>query len=257
MNGRVYERRCDLSPSGDRFIYFAANHRPPLGTWTAVSRPPYFTALAVWPKGDAWGGGGLFDTENTILLNHQASQMALLGDSRLPKAIKVSQTPNAGGGEDAPILRCRLQRDGWELLREGDWREYSLDAPMAFVCDPPETWSRPHPSSSIPVRLRVRTLGMHEQQGPWYVLHYDLIDEAGEVRRDLGRLDWADWDHGGDLLMASDGRLQRLAVGSAGASFDDEPRTLIDLSALTFVQRAPDPSATQWTGKRPKGVVVS
>jgi hypothetical protein len=257
LNGRVYERRCDLSPSGDRFIYFAANHRPPLGTWTAVSRPPYFTALAVWPKGDAWGGGGLFASENKILLNHQESQMTLLGGTRLPRAIKVSQTPNAGGGEDAPIFRRRLQRDGWELVRDGDWRVRSLDAPMVWVCDPPETWSRPHPDRLLPVRLRVRTLGLGEQQGPWYVLHYDLIDDAGEVCRDLGRLDWADWDRGGDLLLASDGRLQRLAAASVAALIGGEPRTLVDLSPLAFVQRAADPAATQWTGKRPKGAMVS
>ena len=70
LKGRVYERRCDLSPNGDRLIYFAASYGGPLRTWTAVSRPPYFTALALWPKGDAWGGGGLFQDENKILLNH-------------------------------------------------------------------------------------------------------------------------------------------------------------------------------------------
>ena len=58
FKGRIYERRCDLSPSGRRLIYFAAKYRKPLYTWTAVSRPPFLTAVALWPKGDAWGGGG-------------------------------------------------------------------------------------------------------------------------------------------------------------------------------------------------------
>src|ERR1700760_351322 len=57
LKARVYERRCDLSPEGDMLLYFAATHRKPYGTWSAVSRPPFFTALALWPKGDAWGGG--------------------------------------------------------------------------------------------------------------------------------------------------------------------------------------------------------
>ena len=48
FKGRIYERRCDLSPSGEKLIYFAAKHRGPHGTWTAVSRPPYLTALAMW-----------------------------------------------------------------------------------------------------------------------------------------------------------------------------------------------------------------
>ena len=63
FKGRIYERRCDLSPDGEMLAYFAAKHRGPFGTWTAVSRPPYLTALALWPKGDAWGGGALFEDE--------------------------------------------------------------------------------------------------------------------------------------------------------------------------------------------------
>ena len=50
FRGRIYERRCDLSPSGERLAYFAGTHRGPMGTWTAVSRPPFLTALALWPK---------------------------------------------------------------------------------------------------------------------------------------------------------------------------------------------------------------
>jgi hypothetical protein len=69
LNSRIYERRCDLAPRGDLLIYFAANHRPPFRSWTAVSRPPWFTALALWPKGNCWGGGGLFKNGRRILLN--------------------------------------------------------------------------------------------------------------------------------------------------------------------------------------------
>ena len=41
MRGRIYERRCDLSPDGTRFIYFAMNGRwqsDTKGSWTAISR---------------------------------------------------------------------------------------------------------------------------------------------------------------------------------------------------------------------------
>jgi hypothetical protein len=62
LKGRVYERRCDLSEDGERLIYFAANYRArhPLQTWTAVSRPPYFTALALWQKGVPGEGADCF-----------------------------------------------------------------------------------------------------------------------------------------------------------------------------------------------------
>jgi hypothetical protein len=64
FKGCIYAERCDLSPEGDLFLYFAlqgsrwaTSYR---GTWTAVSRPPWLHALTLWPQGDTWGGGGRF-----------------------------------------------------------------------------------------------------------------------------------------------------------------------------------------------------
>lgn len=37
-------------------------------TWTAVSKPPYFTALAIWPSIGTWTGGGYFDRDGAIHL---------------------------------------------------------------------------------------------------------------------------------------------------------------------------------------------
>jgi hypothetical protein len=85
FKGRIYERRCDLSPSGKRLIYFAAKYKGPYATWTAVSRPPYLTAVALWPKGDAWGGGGLFAKEKEIMLNHRPAEMNMAEGFHLPK----------------------------------------------------------------------------------------------------------------------------------------------------------------------------
>src|SRR3954471_8954564 len=74
FKGRIYERRCDLSPDGELLAYFAATHRPPYHSWTAISRPPWLTALTLWPKGDGWGGGGLFESPLWFKLNHRASR---------------------------------------------------------------------------------------------------------------------------------------------------------------------------------------
>ena len=71
FKGRIYERRCDLSPGGDLLIYFAAKQKPPMYSWTAISKPPWFTALALWPKGDCWNGGGWFVDDRKIRLNHR------------------------------------------------------------------------------------------------------------------------------------------------------------------------------------------
>ena len=74
FRGRIYPEKCDVSPNGKLFIYFAGKFRPrdvALGyhsTWIAVSRPPYLTALALWPVGDTWGGEGVFLDDRSVLI---------------------------------------------------------------------------------------------------------------------------------------------------------------------------------------------
>lgn len=60
---KVYVERCDLSPDGEHFLYFTLDGRwssHAKGSFTALSKPPYWTALSLFPQGDTWGGGGQF-----------------------------------------------------------------------------------------------------------------------------------------------------------------------------------------------------
>ncbi|HEU0105464.1 MAG TPA: hypothetical protein VFT38_04790 [Vicinamibacteria bacterium] len=72
LRGRIYEERCDLSPDGELFLYFALQgsrwRTSYKGTWTAVSRPPWLHALVLWPHGDTWGGGGRFVGQRKVAL---------------------------------------------------------------------------------------------------------------------------------------------------------------------------------------------
>lgn len=63
LKHKIYIDRCDLSPDGEHFIYFTLDGKwetETEGAFTAISRPPYFTALALMPEGSTWGGGGRF-----------------------------------------------------------------------------------------------------------------------------------------------------------------------------------------------------
>src|SRR5215208_5768777 len=78
FKGRIYERRSDLSPDGTKLIYFAQKiNRETIDdkeytyAWTAISHPPNLTASALWAKGDCWHGGGLFQDNKTVFLNHK------------------------------------------------------------------------------------------------------------------------------------------------------------------------------------------
>lgn len=142
MKGLV--RLCDLSPSGDKLIYWAAQYhgsavweravrtapfdptreaisakklarlrrrrkvarylRPLLaggtgkghprkneGTWTAISTPPYFSALAIWPAVGHWTGGGIFHTERMIFLNESADYngMTPIENVAIPSSVHI------------------------------------------------------------------------------------------------------------------------------------------------------------------------
>ena len=75
LRHQVYPDRCDLSPDGQYFIYFALDAKwdsQSKGSYTAISRPPWFTALSLYPQGDTWGGGGLF-VGNELYVVHSGS----------------------------------------------------------------------------------------------------------------------------------------------------------------------------------------
>jgi hypothetical protein len=72
FRGRIYPEKCDVSPNGKLFIYFAGQFHTRNAdkgyrdTWTAVSRPPFLTALTLWPIGDTWAGTGVFIDNYTV-----------------------------------------------------------------------------------------------------------------------------------------------------------------------------------------------
>lgn len=249
FKGRIYEHRCDLSPRGDRLVYFAASWRGPFQSWTAVSRPPYLTALALWPKGDAWGGGGLFEGQNELLLNHGDPHGALADGFRVPASFKVSRPPQAGRGEDAPIFSRRMQRDGWTLVQPAGALQRKANARVAYRYGQPEIWEKVSADGRRRRRLRLYTDGVHERGGAWYVRRAELPASREGASVDLGRIDWVDWSREGDLLLAREGKIHRLPRASLDAPDPwTAARELVDLSGLTFETREAPAEALRWTG---------
>ncbi len=248
LKARIYERRCDLSPSGKRLIYFAANYKKPYFSWTAVSRPPFLTALLLWPKGDGWGGGGLFAEENTILLNHRAQEMQLAKDFSLPRHVQIRPFGDGSGrGEDSPIMDARMSRDGWRVLQAGKAFRRGSRASVSIEFNPPYIWAKPHPTSEARYELQMQFQGLHEREGPWYIIEYIVADRTNGSTISLGRIDWADWCQSGDLLFAKEGQLFRLGCSVDGAL--DElaaAKVLIDLTDRTFKEVACPSDAKHW-----------
>lgn len=247
LKGRIYERRCDLSPRGDLLLYFAAKYETRMRTWTAISRPPFLTALALWPKGDAWGGGGLFDTARRVRLNHRPDEMKREADFRLAPSMQIEPLGMASGwGEDDPIHDMRMLRDGWRHIGpEPEAIEGAHDASPWIEFPPPATYERSIGRGTQELTLRMSIEGLKEQDGPWYLTRYDLM-ERGSVVRSLGRADWADAAPNGDLLLAQDGRLLRLAPTDSRGWAEVEPRLVGDISDHVFERREAPEDKRLW-----------
>lgn len=247
LKGRIYERRCDLSPSGKFLIYFAANYKEPYFSWTAISKPPFLTALSLWQKGDGWGGGGLFKSESEILLNHRDDEMTLADGFKLPKEIKIKPFgARPGWGEDNPILDTRLIRDGWSLIQSGESTEHKLGAPIWIEFNPPIVWSKLNPMKHD-FELREAINGLHERNGSWYITEHLIVNKNSDEAISLGKTDWADWDRNGELLFAKDGKIFRLGFNeNKKPNRVENAKLLIDLSERKFEPKETPSEFSVW-----------
>ncbi len=249
FKGRDYERRCDLSPSGERLAYFAASFKKPFYSWTAVSRPPFFTAICLWPKGDCWGGGALFDTERRLLLNHRPKEMAADETHSPPKDLKVVPYGyRPGWGEDFPIWRSRMERDGWAFQEGTHIESSSSKNPIWITIEPPDVFRKFHPRYPKHDHcLQLLIEGLHEREGAWYLISHRLMTD-GALHLDLGRTEWADWDSNGDLLFAQGGKLFRLSpTGKRDLNYErSQARMIADFTDERFEAVPPPPEAMRW-----------
>lgn len=187
FHGRLFERRCDLSPDGSLFIYFASKYgHSQFDTWTAISRPPYFTALALWPKGDSWNGGGLFVDSKTVWLNHHT---ALPDKWHLPpRWLKVLPSTESYG-EDEPYNK-QLLRDGWTMLQDVIWQR---PARMPIKVIQPSIFQKRHPDG-VHVLL-MRYIGYDPKRyGSPSMYEFFLRDTMHGSETMLEGATWADLD---------------------------------------------------------------
>ncbi len=199
IKGRVFERRSDLSADGSLFAAFVrqSGGREPPGadTWIAVSRPPFFSALAVWFVGGTYHTGAFFPDRTSLWLGFQSETGPDRGS--VPSWLKVAppreipyidRTPE---WTDRTVHFNRLLRDGWELLERDAYRTL---------------WRRRHGVRPLVLHM-MHTFEDFRLEGGPYVVEYTVWDEAACREYVVGRASWADWDQRGRLIVARDGQL--------------------------------------------------
>ena len=228
FHGQMYPRRCDLSPSGDLLVYFCAKwsgrrieeaeqmlekkkagaltydlrlllkRRPKARTeytyaWTAVSKPPYLTALASRPQADRWHGGGLFTGIESKLFNHKPL-VAIPHRDHLPVAYESQPNPDACG-EDDLYIPCAFSETDGRSFRIGS----TGTSGTALRPTSPRSERRFRGQNPKIKLVMNRSISMFK-----YKEDYSVVSGSHEV---AVRADWADWDYSGRLLFARNGRL--------------------------------------------------
>ncbi len=242
IEGRVYVARSDISPDGELVACFVAAYRKKVGTWTAISRPPYFTALAVWPKGDTWGGGGLFGSNSHFLLAHSTArsnsdidEFKLMDGFTLPKRFRVQPLDRHSTVPESEVEEARMVLSGWRFVQRHVWH-YGLSE---FA--EPEIMARPldNPKAARFELRRFRTA--------FEIRLAEVHDLVAGTQRDLGRVDWVDAGPNGDVLWSAGGKLFRLAGPSRhGMTIDAEPKLVADLNDMTFEAIEAPKRALRW-----------
>lgn len=119
LNARVDEQSFDLSPDGNLIVYWArANSARELQTWTAVSKPPYFTALALWPWYGTYFGGGFFESSTQLWLSGGKDVKLAPQFEPCPLEVRTAWEELSQRRRSIPIRR--LLRRGWRCRQEAD-----------------------------------------------------------------------------------------------------------------------------------------
>jgi hypothetical protein len=125
-----------------------------------------------------------------------------------------------------------------------------VGAPVGATAETPEILAKPlNTRSGLLYTLRVARHGRFERDGRSNVETAELVGPGPEqaTLRELGRVDWADLDHNGDVLWAWAGKLWRLPRPRRVADFATAaPRLLADFNDMRFEAIAPPAAARKW-----------
>jgi hypothetical protein len=222
LHGTVYPQRCDLSPDGRWFCYFALKAGAawePGPTYLAISRLPWLSALAAWGTGGTWTQGIHFV------------------DDRRVWEPSEPETGNVGPIRERFGLRI-ARADSFAVERRRGWRETDDTPPR----DPADAWDERRDVAMEKAGLEGRVLRV---SGSFAAFRSSRNHRSEAVYQldgtTLDGVQWADWSAAGDLLVATvDGRLQVRASDGRAAEWEH------DLSAMEPDPTPPPAEASAW-----------
>ncbi len=186
--GRFYPSRCDISPDGRHFLYFAMGHskkyQKNFPAWTAICSPPQITAQFLLGHYDTWGGGGAFLSENKIFINNTGAEP--LSNEKFNR-YRIKNKDN--------IQETDFKRDdGWRITETQQVSANSF---------PPKFIEKTTKNITIKKKYEYHELyGKGKNRGEFDMYSYTFINNNTKDETEIPICQWADFDNFGRLLLA-------------------------------------------------------
>ncbi|VEP12276.1 hypothetical protein H1P_1400004 [Hyella patelloides LEGE 07179] len=205
--GRIYPNRCDISPDGTYFLYFAMGksqqqYEKKLYCWTGICMPPKITANMLFAHQDTWGGGGRFVDDKTIFIS---PGMYPDFDKQQNHQFDNYQITFKGKLEDAESW---TSGKGWKLTEKQIVPSYGDKYPI------PKCWTKTNGKITLIKHLNYSSYlkSKNGQTIGSYDLHsYEIRDNKNKVKYSLNDESkiclWADFDNLGRLIVAQESEI--------------------------------------------------
>lgn len=202
FKGKLYPRRCAISPDGKLLCYFALRTNPVTNwsTYFAVSKLPWLRALCAWDTLGTYTSGCCSYSRTELGISGAAGTKPTEGEfhgtvtDTLPD-YSIFNVEVSNGWEPTTSLRSRLSGDYYELPES--WRKSK--SPELAIRDGRNRYT---------LRMLPCSRASGEPSIEGRVVTYFLEANDGTIHH-LDDVAWAEWDHQDRLLLATDdGRLQ-------------------------------------------------
>ena len=182
FHGHIYEHCSSLSPDGNKLIYGASQYhrQSDLNAWTAISKPPWLTAIVFWPAESTWEIGGRFKDDNTVCLRLHDHKP--IPRDPLPTDLKVLDCHScSSSNNDVNVFK--------EIQDDQVWPHKVVQC-------------KPHTKGHLGL-IKTTTQykdGRHRKS-------YGIRNLETMQDEPLKGIKWADWDQRGRLVYPKEGKL--------------------------------------------------
>ncbi len=225
FTGRFYPSRCSLSPDGKHFVYFVMGGRQKRYAkqhycWTAMCRPPELEALFLLPHEDTWGGGGLFLTNDTAVV--EGGMYDTLADL---KRLHMSNVDGVNIFVESGYVSLPAPKRIPKRVDDG-WRH--TNSISRLLTD--MVWRKKVKRANLVARVRYAK----QSPGDYDCWEYVLKARSGReafLSEQMAQATWADFDRLGRLVLGIGHTLH--IYNSPREGMSEKPSRIIDLEHAT------------------------